>query len=425
MEADALMDMVADALRAHGYDCTLKAALEGRSGTVYTVPLLAEREGSAVVFDVHEGDVPEDLPSGILDVREDVAAEHAVLCHTGSDPAPIAGIRFWGPRDLSKLFGDALLAEATGIPAELPVVAAPDTLAPAPAPVAESVEQLLPTAFSEPEPSLDLDLFESMELGDAASDAAEWNPDMDTEGFAGFGDLGDASTDLEQEHAPEVGANQAAPLAPALAETSTPTATSTSATQRFTYPLLPVLVTHAEAREQARERLYNVTHVEMILQPVHLLDYECDLMGKGTLRYDTVRGRVQVHGTDKSVQEVDAQAVDPAGFSRLADASGFEGAERTLRTSEQRADAEARHHLTEAHTRTVDVQVDDETYNVSYTEKTKVRPRPDHIRLQHLGVFHRVVWRVHGPNGHVDVDAVTGADVGALQTPDPDVVVID
>ncbi len=407
MEVDALMDMVADALRAHGYDCTLKAALEGRSGTVYTVPMLAERQGQAVVFDVHEGDVPADLPSGIIDVRDDVAAQHAVLCHTGSEPQPIPGIRFWGPRELSQLFGDALLAEATGVTIAPPVVEAPET----PTPVVQSDDALLPAAFAEPEPSLDLDLFESMELAPEAATAEEttWEPESDESGFAGFGDI----SSLDE----PVPAVEAAP--------STVDDVAAGASQRFTYPLLPVLVTHAEAREQARERLYNVTHVDMVLQPVHLFDYECDLMGKGTLRYDTVAGRVQVHGTDKSVQEVDAQAVDPAGFTRLADATGFEGNERTLRTSDQRADEQARNALTEAHTRTVDVQVEDETYNVSYTEKTKVRPRPDHIRLQHLGVFHRVIWRVHGPNGHVDVDAVTGADVGALQTPDPDVIVID
>ena len=409
------METVADALRAHGYDCTVQAALEGRSGTVYTVPLLAERGGEAVVFDVHDGDVPDDLPRSVLEVRDDVAAQHAVLCHTGAEPAPVAGMRFWGPADLSRLFGDALLREAAGVEVAEPEVAAPpvpvaedapslggsapseyprgrpalraDHPEPAPVPVAESVEEVLPGAFREPEGTLDLDVFEAMDLSALDGPAEE----------AGA-----------PEPAEPVGEAAASPAA------------------RFTYPVLPVLVTHAEAREQARERLFRVTHVEMVLQPVHLLDYECDLMGKGTLRYDTVRGRVQVHGTDKAVREVDPLAVDPAGFTRLADASGFPANERTLRASDGRADANARAFLTEAHTRTVDVQVDDEEHNLSYTEKVKVRPRPDHIRLQHLGVFHRVVWRVRGPNGHIDIDALTGEDVQeALQTPDPDAVVID
>lgn len=388
MDSSALMETVADALKAHGYSCTLNAALEGRSGTVYTVPLLAERNGEAAVFDVHDGDVPADLPSAVLDVCDDVEAQHAVLCHTGSEPEPVRGIRFWGPSEMSRLFGDALLAEAAGVAVQEPELAAPAL------PVAESMEEVLPGAFAEPEPSLDLDVFEAMDLSP--------EPVLDAEPTifenTGFEEMFLAS-EPESTPAPQSG---------------------------FTYPLLPVLITQAEAREQARERLFNVTHVEMILQPVHLLDFECDLMGKGTLRYDTVRGRVQVHGTDKTVREVDPLAVDPAGFTRLADVSGFAAQERTLRTSVERADTNAREHLTEAHTRTVDVQVEDEEYNVSYTEKTKVHPRPDHIRLEPLGVFNRVVWRVHGPNGQVDVDALTGEDVQeALQTPDPDAIVID
>lgn len=386
------METVADALKAHGYSCTTQAALEGRSGTVYTVPLLAERDGEAAVFDVHDGDVPHDLPRSVLEVRDDVAAQHAVLCHTGSEPRPVPGIRFWGPRELSRLFGDALLREAAGVGVPEPLVAAPqvpDEETERVRPVAESVEQILPGAFAEPETSLDLDAFETMDL-----------------------------SGLDAQDEPE-------PVPESVPEPE-PVHDFASSAARFTYPVLPVLVTQAEAREQARERLFNVTHVEMVLQPVHLLDYECDLMGKGTLRYDTVQGRVQVHGTDKTVREVDPLAVDPAGFTRLADLSGFPADERTLRASHDRADHNARTFLTEAHTRTVDVQVEDEEYNVSYTEKTKVRPRPDHIRLQHLGVFHRVVWRVRGPNGHVDIDALTGADVQeALQTPDPDAVVID
>ncbi len=382
MEANALMDAVASALRTHGYRCTLQAALEGRSGTVYTVPLLAERDGAAVLFDVHAGDVPMDLPASVVDALEDVAAHHAVLCHTGGEPSPVPGIRFWGPADLARLLGEARLAEAAGVPATEPVVAAPEV------PVAQSVEDVLPPAFAAPEPSLDLDAFEAMDL--------------------------DAPTPAETVHAPVFPETMPAEAAPA------------PAAEPFAYPLLPVLVTHAEAREQARERLFNVSHVTMVLQPVHLFDFECDLMGKGTLRYDTVGGRVQVHGTDKAVVEVDAQAADPAGFTRLADVSGFDADERTLRVGDARADELARAQLTEAHTRTVDVVVEDEEYNISYTEKTKVRPRPDHIRLQHLGVFHRVVWRVPGPNGHVDVDALTGQDVQeTLATPDPDTVMLD
>ena len=374
----ALMDLLAEVLRLHGLEATRNAALEGQSGTVYTVPLLLEGEAGAFIVDAHlDGVVPAQIQDDLEQVREDVGADGAVLCHLGAAETTDTPVRRWGHDDLVRLIGTARLAEATG--AELAPI---DLLPEAPldaGPLAESLDDLLPPAFAAPEPELpamtvmDLDALETMDL----------EPDLEPE-----------------------------PPAPVPDEP-------------FTRPLLPVRCLPEEARLKVRERLFEAHRVEAVLQPVHLFDYECDLLVEGSLRYDTVRGRIQVHGTDKTVVEVDPEAVDPSGFTRM---TGLDrpAEERVLRTSDERAKERARHFLVEAHTRVVDVQVDDDDHGFAYTEKKPVAPRPDHVRLNHLGTFHRVIWRVRGPNGHVDVDALTGEPIQeTLATPDPDVYIMD
>lgn len=385
-----LMECLEGVLRFHGHATTRDAALEGRSGTVYTIPMLAECDERAYVVDAFlDGVVPAEVIEQLEEVCRDVGADGAVLCHleaaetVGSDK-----VCLWGRDELVRLIGDAQLAEATDGTARPPVMEAkpkPD------APVAESLSDLLPPAFKEPE---------------RTGEAPMTTVDLDALEGLGDGFLDDIAP---AEPAPDQAPSIPGPDAPEPA----------------VHPLLPVRVLPEEAKAMVRERLFDASHLEMVLQPVHLVDYECDLLAEGSLRYDTVSGRLQVHGTDKHVIEVDPDAIDPDGFTKLPRDEPPRN-ERVLRVSDERAKERSRSFLVEAHTRLVDVQVEDNDGSYSYTEKKHVAPRPDHIRLHPLGVYHRVLWRVHGPNGHVDVDAITGALVEQrLQTPDPGTIMLD
>jgi hypothetical protein len=60
------------------------------------------------------------------------------------------------------------------------------------------------------------------------------------------------------------------------------------------------------------------------------------------------------------------------------------------------------------------------------TERKKVSPRPDQVRVEGVGTIHRPYWRVVGPNGSSLVDAVTGDVIGSeLRNYNPDVVMLD
>lgn len=393
-----LIAAVSNALEAMGLKATPDAALEGRSGTVYTIPLLLEHDGDAFIADVHtDGQVPEEAQLEIATIADDVGADGAVLMHLASAASTDAGVILWGRDDLVRLLGGAALHEATGVEVDLP----PLRIALDSAPVAQSLDQLLPPAFQAKErPELDLAALEGMDDGMDAPDAAGESLD-----FMDFDALGDGFADLEPE--------------PAVPDAAPPAAVTP-----FAHPLLPVRVAPAEAMAAVRERLFEADRVERILQPVHLFDYECDLLAEGSLRYDTVSGRIQVHGTDKTSSEVAPEVVDPTGFDKAV--PDVPASERTLRVSDDRAKQLGRAFLTEAHTRMVAVSVHDSDGSFDYVEKKKVAPQAEHVRLHHLGVFHRVLWRVRGPNGHIDIDAITGERVEeVLRSPNPDVYIMD
>ncbi len=396
---------MAKALAVHGYACTRQAALEGRSGTVYTVPLLAESEERAIILDVQADDpLPLAAIADMADVADDVGADMAVLCHTGSVEGPGGEVVLWDQATTSRIIGDALLADGLGCaPTPLPFNDAPA------APVAESVTDLLPPAFQ--------DIASLETLGDPDEgvfdgfDALLEPAEPDLEGFDALADAPPKVIEVPHtaDQLGDEGSNAA--IDPAGA---------------FAHPLLPIRITPDEGRVRLKGTIDRIDTVQMVLQPVHLFDYECDLLSEGSLRYDTVAGRVQVHGTDKHAMDVDPEAVDPQGFTRHGELGQLAGHERTLRVSDERAKERATAFLMEAHSRMVDIEVDDEENGYSYTEKKPVAPRPDHVRLHHLGVFYRAIWRFTGPSGHVDMDALTGERVDAvLANAHHDTMIID
>jgi len=442
--------------RTHGYEVCLDAALEGRSGTVYKVPLLAEKDGQAILVDARLAEEIVDA-SAVDDVQEvvrDTGADLGVVCHIEeASPDAHAGnggsVVLWGRDVLSRLVGEAALAEATGIaPGALPLE---DADGPEPL-LAESIDDLLPDAFRSDD--LTGRLRNAVEAGLAAQEdtAAAGAPCVlegqeapttfarDVEDLLAGAASGEG-TPLPQEE-PVLSLpvarepSEADPPGPTVPDGPAPTETAASAPApepaaapglpAFEHPLLPVLVPLEDALRRTKDRLFRHARTELILHPVYLIDYECDLLTEGSLRYETERGRIQVDGTRPDVGAVDPLYIDPDVPSRLDGLDGLGFAERRLRIEEASAQRLAMEWIATQHTRLVEVQVQDEDQSFAYTEKRKVQPRPEHIRLELKGVYHRPVWRVVGVNGFIDLDAMAGHQVDEnLRNPNPDVLMMD
>lgn len=396
MHDEGLQSLLAELFQAHGFDVTVDAALEGRSGSFYTAPVLAERNDYAVLIErvgahemVHAGQVNE-----LANVVEDIGAEQGLLVHLGTVSSDAAGagagrVVLWNTDRLAALVGNARLHAAVGVPLErLPLEATAPSLAEAP------IETVVPAAF-------DSAFDGAFSMFDAPESTSEPAEDLVAEApvFDGI--------DLDS--------------LDSMGTTAAPTAAPIHPTTEF--PVMPARLTADDAAQRVRDRLYLVERHQLVLQPVHVLDYECDLLVEGSLRYDTVSGRIEVHGTRKDVREVDPAVMDP----RLAGAPSIDTfQERTLRVSHDRAMELARNAITAEHTRVVEIETTDADEDVCMTERKQVAPRPDHIRLIHLGTVHRPQWQLRGPNGALLVDAMTGEALAEeLRSADPGVVILD
>jgi hypothetical protein len=172
-----------------------------------------------------------------------------------------------------------------------------------------------------------------------------------------------------------------------------------------------VRVTEQDARRKVKDKLFGIDRVELLLQPVHLFDYECDQLKEGSLAYDTLDGRVQVNASDKSLLDVDPDVANPDAPTLLPANHGLTVTERVVRIPEERALELARQHVTRKHVRSVEVRVPDHRNSLMYTERRKVEPTPDQIRLRPLGIHFRPVWRMMGRNGQIDLDALDGREL--------------
>jgi len=491
----------------HGHQVTPEASLEGRSGTVYTVPILAELEGRAVVV----GGQLDGSPVTSQDVAEfertvaDVGADAGVLVHTGPvEAAPPAGpVVLWSRATVVRLLGEAQVAqslaepaaplplEATSVgPAASALPALPDLLGMSVAEPADAVAQPTLEGFLElpplgvdgpkprsPPPAEDDDFhpfppIAAQELPDLP--APEPLPESDL--LPPVHPLADALPAVVAVRtlprvapvatpaaAPAVAVPSAAPplpgrpaafsslvtsasaFAPALPSMVAPkgaphpVASSAAALPSplppafqspppavpaplpvqalpspfpsASLPVLPVRVRVEDAKRRVREKLFSIRHVEVLLQPVHLYTYECDVLREGSLAADTMDGLVQVHGGDRTTLDLDPDQANPRAAGLLAPGHPYAVEERVLRVPEERARQLAVAHVTAKHTRAVSVRVPDHNNGLYYTEKRKVAPTSEQVRLLPLGVHLRPVWRLHGANGVVDVDAVDGREV--------------
>ncbi|HET6398216.1 MAG TPA: hypothetical protein VFH47_01520, partial [Candidatus Thermoplasmatota archaeon] len=129
--------LLGDLFQAHGYTVTYDVSLEGRSGTVFTAPVLCEGPRIVLVECVGEEPVEAALVEDLGTVCEDMGADLFVLAHVGPREAGAgAGVRnvvLWGRDRLVRELGQWKLAQATGIgvpPPHLEPEASLDEVAP-------------------------------------------------------------------------------------------------------------------------------------------------------------------------------------------------------------------------------------------------------------------------------------------------------
>lgn len=436
---DALDGALERLFQVHEYKTTRAAALEGRSGAVYGAPVLAETATRVLLVERSGADrtVTAASVQELRRVVEDTGAHQGVLVALGpiEDDAASAGqgrVCVWNRLTVARLLGEAALHDAAGTPVEdLPLRTG--------GPVAESHEDRLPGSLADMLPSAFQETPEEVPVfGDEETPPAMDPPQPTPESPAGPFDLdafeslaGDAPS---EEPAPDLGLpfdmdltgdSSAEEAGPAEAPTDDLPFPSPEPPAETPMALAPRIDPQQAARS-VQGRLFAVDKAELLLQPVHLFDYQCDLLVEGSLQYDTVEGRLEVHGTSKAVQDVDPLHLDPAKVRPLpADLAG-RAEQKTLRVKPDAARDRVRDHLLETHTRTVEIETGDPDEDYSITERKKVAPRPDQIRIDPLGVVLRPFWRLLGPNGAMLVDAIEGRVVEeSLKSPDPDIVMMD
>ena len=390
-----LVERLRDAFARNGWSVSLDVELEGRSGQVHAVPLLAEWDGQAVVLDAAESTTlePEQVEAFASAVA-DTGADRGILAFAGEgDIEPQGHVVVWDRETLVRILGELALSDEVGGAVTLPLDGAEPTTTPEPEPdFGDELPAILPTAFLEPESPV-----APTPTPPAPSPPAAAPPGP-------FGSLL-ASLPAPAPAAPTPYAPVATRAAPAAA--FIPYATGK--------PTMPVRLLEMEAAAKVADRLFGVERVELMLQPVHLFDYEVDLLREGKLSYDTTEGQLQVNASDKAARDVDPDLANPEAPTRLPAGHGHPVTERVVRVTPERALELALRFLAVKHTRMVEQRVHDSRNGIYYSERKKVEPTRDQVRLTPRGIVLRPVWRLWGGNGHVDVDANDGT-VGWAET---------
>ncbi|MEK6985116.1 MAG: hypothetical protein AABX89_01870 [Candidatus Thermoplasmatota archaeon] len=386
-----LVERLAQAFERAGWTISLDTELEGKSGQVHAVPLLAEWDGQAIVLDAIESATLEmEQVEAFAAAVTDAGADRGILAHAGTGRPHFGPVVVWDRATLTQLLGELALSDAVGGSVVLPLD--PDEPAErADVPVAAEPEQFtMPPAFLEPESPL----------------PPPPPPPPRTAPPAPTGPFGSLLASLPAQPAPAV---PYAPVAPrvAAAPAFTPFAMGRA--------MMPVRLLVPEAQARVAERLFGVERVELILQPVHLFDYEVDQLKEGSLAYDTLEGQFQVNASDKAARDTDPDLTNPNAPTRLPASHGHAITERVVRVTPERAQELAWQFVAKKHTRVVEQRVHDSRNSLYYSERKKVEPTRDQVRITPLGVVLRPVWRLWGGNGHVDVDAVDGT-IGWAET---------
>ncbi len=409
MRSTGLRPLVADLLQAHGLTPHSDESLEGRSGAVYEVPLLAEG-GQVLLFEFK--DSPDPVEEADLDylhrLVDDAGADHAVLIHQGPAPYGLAlreDVTLWGPARLRSILGDHLLHAHTGAPMRpLPLGPGAD-----PGDVGERPFQPFPAYSAEASP--------------ATEESEVQLPELTDDGFADLLPSAFQDDPEDEDVVPMIGLDfdalesLTAPTPPAAPRPDVPEPSfGPSAIQ----PRIPI----HEARAMVKDRITRIDTETLVLRPVHLVDYECDLMVDGTLKQDTVQGRIQVYADKKGSSRVDDEGIDVATIGTLAWNGPVE--DHAFRRDAERALQDAKALVMETHTRMVDMEVDDEASDFSMMERKKVAPNGDLIRLEHKAATYRPAWRFESANGHVVIDALTGETLDeSLRTRSGDTIIVD
>ncbi len=413
MHSPDLRPLAAELLSSHGYTVHRDETLEGRSGAVYEVPVLAE--GPRVLL-VEFKDSPDPVEAADVDylhrLVDDAGADHAVLIHqgpAGNNVQRRADVSLWGPQAFRQAMGDVLVHEQTGAPlTALPLGVA----APSPAP---TVVPEIPVEPATAElPSIDFDAFAEAPPAPPATTTVPEEPST-------LPDLSDMLPSAFQEEPAFDGLDFDSLES---LEAPVPAAPEPVPTKGFGPSALRPRIPVHEARAMVKDRISSIDEECLQLWPVHILDYECDLMVDGTLKQDTVSGRIEVRGDKKGTAAVDRETIDVATIGTI-DWTG-PVTDHAFRRDADVAKTDAKRLIMEMHTKMVDMEVDDEASDFSMTERKKVAPDGDQIRLEHRAATYRPAWRFESANGHVVIDALSGETLEEqLRTRAGETIIVD
>lgn len=416
MHLTALRPLVADLLEAHGYSVHDDESLEGRSGAVYHVPVVAE--GDQVLL-LEFKDSPDPVEPEDVDylgrLIDDAGADHAVLIHQGPASRSLVArddVSLWGPERLRLLLGDHLLHTQTESPLRpLPIGAAARR---------DPREEVGDRPFHIPPPPVGIT---APREEDTAAVADVSLPTLTDDGFADL--LPSAFQDPDDEEDDAMLGIDFDALESLDAPAPKPRSPRPAPAERRLGPtaIRPRIEVH-EARAMVKDRITRIEREALVLWPVHLVDYECDLMIDGTLKQDTVQGRIQVRGDKQGTVRVDPNDLDVRTIGSVA----WDGTvdDHPFRRDAAKAMEDAKALVMQTHTKMVDMEVDDDASDFSMTERKKVAPDGDQIRLKHLAATYRPAWRFESANGHVVIDALTGDTMDeSLRTRSGDTIVVD
>ncbi len=397
----------------HGHDVSLDAAIPGRTGADYVLPLAAWHDGEWLLVD---GDLS--TPASEMAVHRLLMAcidtgARGIYCHAGSADAAARNacldqVLLWDRETLALLLGQTQIADAMG--------EAPPRLSlgfPTPTPAEQNLN---------PVPNVVVAATEGEHLEEQPSEAA-----------MAFAELMPPEPVREERAAESLGevlpaAFQAvmAPLTPAPAaereldwEASPAVAPASVATvnipalQVLEVPsgsngILAIKLSLPEAKQRVADRLMGWEQADLVLQPIHLFDYTVEVLQQGSLATDSKRGRIEINGTDRTVRPI-TDHIKLAGEAMPVPEASVTVMEKILRVNDARALQVATEWVDAQHSKTVRVASGDPDDEFALTELRRIAPTSGQVTLTPLGLWHRPFWRLWGDNGHVDIDAVDGA----------------
>lgn len=347
MDEQAILSLLEQWGKLRNFTVTRDAALEGRSGTPYDVPLLFEHEEGVAAVYVHDAEGWD-----YEHVVDDIGAQALVVFDPERRVTPAPRIWVWGREELSTALGDDFVAMAMGEdPQDWPF---------------REGKQIVPRPRAEPTLESELSIDDAMEL----------LPGMDL-----IGDVDDLlapEMDMDLSTLSEVKDDEQAE----------------GSIQRMT-------VLRGDARNMVASELPDLISQKLVLRPEWVLEYRCHLLVEGSLDSQSVTGHLAIDARNKTVRTLTEL---PATTNALDEE--FERLQiREVGATPKEAAQDA---IQRIHTRKAKVEVHDPEEDLIYTELRPVKPDPRDLTIGEPTLMYRPLWMLEGQAGRITLDATTG-----------------